>query len=263
MAINVTHGGALIAGVLSFVSPCVLPLVPPYLCYLAGVSLDQLTGQASETVARRTILLSALAFVLGFTTIFVALGATASAFGQWFHGLLGYEIALPIAGSDGRPIDVSIIPLVAGALIVAMGLHFLGVFRIPILHRQARFEIRNHPAGPIGSYLVGLAFAIGWTPCIGPVLATILAVAGSEQTVGRGALLLAVYSLGLGVPFLVAGFFAGAFIHFMRRFRRHVARVEQAMGMLLVVTGILFITNHISVVSFWLLDMFPGLAQLG
>jgi cytochrome c-type biogenesis protein len=263
MAIDVTHGGALIAGVLSFVSPCVLPLVPPYLCYLAGVSLDQLAGQASDTVARRTIVFSALAFVLGFTTIFVALGATASAFGQWFHSLLGYEFALPFTGSDGRPIEISVVPLVAGGLIMVMGLHFLGVFRIPILHRQARLEIRNHPAGPVGSYLVGLAFAIGWTPCIGPVLATILAVAGSEQTVGRGALLLAVYSLGLGVPFLIAGFFAGAFMHFMRRFRRHVAKVEHAMGALLVVTGILFITNQITALSFWLLDLFPGLAQLG
>jgi len=245
MAIDVTHGGALIAGVLSFVSPCVLPLVPPYLCYLAGVSLDQLTGQASETVARRTILFSALAFVLGFTTVFVILGATASAIGRLVAGHL------------------DVLAIVAGIGIIAMGLHFLGVYKIAFLHRQARLEIRNHPAGPLGSYLVGLAFAIGWTPCIGPVLATILAVAGSEQTVGRGAILLAVYSLGLGVPFLIAGFFAGAFMHFMRRFRRHIAKVEHAMGALLVVTGVLFITGHMTTISFWLLDLFPGLAQLG
>jgi cytochrome c-type biogenesis protein len=255
--------GALIAGLLSFISPCVLPLVLPYLGYLAGVSLNQLTGEASEAVARRTIVLSALAFVLGFTTVFVALGATASAFGQWFRGLLAYQIALPIVTSGGQPIEIAIVPLIAGGLIVAMGLHFLGVYRIAFLHRQARLEVRNHPAGPAGSYLVGLAFAIGWTPCIGPVLATILAVAGSEQTVGRGAILLAVYSLGLGVPFVIAGFFAGAFMRFMRRFRRHIAKVEHAMGAFLVLAGILFITGDITKLSFWLLDMFPGLAQLG
>ena len=121
----------------------------------------------------------------------------------------------------------------------------------------------NRPAGPVGSYFMGLAFAIGWTPCIGPVLATILAVAGSEQTVARGAVLLAVYSLGLGIAFLIAGFFAGAFMHFMRRFRRHIAKVEQAMGALLVLTGVLFITGQISTLSYWLLDMFPGLARIG
>jgi cytochrome c-type biogenesis protein len=263
MAIDVTHGGALIAGVLSFVSPCVLPLVVPYLGYLTGVSLDQLTGQASETVARRRVLLSALAFVLGFTTVFVALGATASAFGQWFRELLSYQFAVPFVTENGEPIEVSVVPLVAGGLIMAMGLHFLGVYRIALLHRQARLEIRNHPAGPFGSYLVGLAFAIGWTPCIGPVLATILAVAGSQQTVGRGAVLLAVYSLGLGVPFLIAGFFASSFMRFMRGFRRHISKVERAMGALLVLTGISFITGDITKISFWLLDMFPGLARLG
>ena len=144
-----------------------------------------------------------------------------------------------------------------------MGLHFLGAFKIGLLHRQARMEVRNHPAGPLGAYVVGLAFAIGWTPCIGPVLAAILAVAGSEQTVTRGAALLAVYSLGLGIPFVAAGFFAGAFMHFMQRFRSHVGTVEKTMGAFLVVTGVLFITGHITTLSFWLLDTFPGLAELG
>jgi cytochrome c-type biogenesis protein len=263
MQIDVTHGGAVIAGLLSFVSPCVLPLVPPYLCYLAGVSLDQLTGQADEGAARHRVFFSALAFVLGFSTVFVALGATASAFGRLFRTLLDYQIVLPFPVAGGAPIELSALAVFAGILIVAMGLHFLGVFRIPLLHRQARIELRNHPAGPLGSYFVGLAFAVGWTPCIGPVLATILAVAGSTETVGRGAGLLAAYSLGLGIPFLAAGFFAGAFMHFMRRFRRHIAKVEHTMGALLVLTGILFITGHITTLSFWLLDMFPGLAQLG
>lgn len=243
--IDVSHGGALVAGLLSFVSPCVLPLVPPYLCYIGGVSLDQLTGDAPERVARQRIAFSAFAFVLGFSTVFVILGATASAIGRLVASHL------------------DTLAIVAGIVIIVMGLHFLGVFKINLMHRQARIEVRNHPSGPLGAYVIGLAFAIGWTPCIGPVLAAILAVAGSEQTVARGAALLAVYSLGLGIPFILAGFFAGAFMHFMQRFRSHVGTVEKAMGALLVVTGILFITGHITTLSFWLLNAFPGLAEFG
>lgn len=245
MLTNVTIGGAFLAGLISFLSPCVLPLVPPYLCYLAGVSLDQLVGRSDEVVARRTVFASALAFVLGFTTIFVLLGATASAVGQLV----------------ARHLDV--LAVVGGIIIIIMGLHFLGVFKIGLLHRQARWEVRNHPAGPLGSYLVGLAFAVGWTPCIGPVLGTILLVAGSEGSVASGAGLLAVYSLGLGLPFLAAGLFAGPFIHAMGRFRRHVATVEKTMGALLVVTGVLFVTGQMTALSFWLLSLFPSLAQLG
>jgi cytochrome c-type biogenesis protein len=245
MAIDVTHGGALVAGLLSFVSPCVLPLVPPYLCYIGGVSLDQLTGDAPEGVARHRIALSAFTFVLGFSTVFVALGATASVIGRLIASYL------------------DVLAIVAGVIIIIMGLHFLGVFKIHLMHRQARMEVRNHPAGPLGAYIVGLAFAIGWTPCIGPVLAAILAVAGSEQTVTRGAGLLAVYSLGLGLPFIAAGFFAGTFMHFMRHFRQHVGTVEKVMGGLLVVTGILFMTGQITTFSFWLLNTFPGLAEFG
>jgi cytochrome c-type biogenesis protein len=245
MLIDVTHGGALVAGLLSFVSPCVLPLVPPYLCYIGGVSLDQLTGNAPERVARHRIALSALTFVLGFSTVFVTLGATASAVGRLVASHL------------------DTLAIVAGVVIIVMGLHFLGIFKIHWMHRQARMEVRNHPSGPLGAYVIGLAFAIGWTPCIGPVLAAILAVAGAEQTVTRGAALLAVYSLGLGIPFVVAGFFAGSFMHLMQRFRHHVVTVEKVLGALLVVTGILFITGHITTLSFWLLETFPGLAELG
>ncbi len=245
MLIDVTHGGALVAGILSFVSPCVLPLVPPYLCYIAGVSLDQLTGEGSERVARHRVAFSALAFVLGFSTVFVLLGATASVVGRMVASHL------------------DVLSIVAGGIIIVMGLHFLGVFKIGFLYRQARLDGPRRPTGPFGAYLVGLAFAIGWTPCIGPVLAAILAVAGSEQTVARGALLLGVYSLGLGLPFILAGFFAGSFMGFMQRFRRHVGTVEKVMGGLLVATGILFVTGHMTTFSFWLLNTFPGLAQLG
>jgi cytochrome c-type biogenesis protein len=244
MPIEVTYWGALLAGLVSFLSPCVLPLVPPYLCYMAGVSLDQLTGQSDEVVAKRTVMLSSAAFVLGFSTVFVTLGATASAIGRF---VASYADVLAAVG---------------GAVIIVMGLHFLGVFKIPFLQRTLRVDVDNR-AGPVGSYLLGLAFAIGWTPCIGPVLGTILFVAGAEETVGQGALLLAVYSLGLGVPFIVAGLFAGRFIDFMRSFRTHLGTVERVMGGALVLTGVLFMTGQITAFSFWILSIFPNLALIG
>jgi len=243
-AIDVSHGGAVLAGLVSFLSPCVLPLVPPYLCYMAGVSLDQLTGDGEVRVARRTVMLSSLAFVLGFSTVFISLGAAASAVGQLVRTHL------------------DVLSLLGGVVIIVMGLHFLGVFRIPLLYREARFQHR-HPAGPIGSYVMGLAFAFGWTPCIGPVLATILAIAGSEATVSRGAGLLAAYSLGLGIPFLIAGLFAGPFMAFMGHFRGHLGTVEKVMGGLLVVTGVLFITGNVSQFSYWLMSTFPALGSIG
>lgn len=245
MPIDVTFGAAFIAGLISFVSPCVLPLVPPYLCYLAGVSLDQLTGDEPTEVKRRTVFLSALTFVLGFTTVFVLLGATASALGQLVRSYW------------------DILTIVGGVVIILMGLHFLGVFRIALLHRQARVEIRNHKVGPLGSYLMGLAFGFGWTPCIGPVLSVILGVAGTQATVTSGAVLLAVYSLGLGIPFIAAGLFAGPFMRWMRRYRGHLDKVEKTMGALLVLTGVLFVTGQMTTIAYWMLSLFPDLAKLG
>ena len=242
---DVTFFAALIAGLVSFLSPCVLPLVPPYLIFLAGTSLERFADREPERRVKRETVLAALLFVLGFSTVFVALGASASVIGSLIRAY-------------SEPLSI-----VAGVIPTVMGLHFLGVFRIALLHREARFQVRQAPAGPLGSYLVGLAFAFGWTPCIGPVLGTILALAGAEQTVTKGAGLLAAYSLGLGVPFLVAGFFAAPFMHFLRRFRTHLGTVEKVMGGLLVVTGILFLTGQISVISYWLLATFPGLANIG
>jgi cytochrome c-type biogenesis protein len=211
---------------------------------MAGVSLDQLTGQAEERIARRTVLLSSLAFVLGFSTIFVSLGAAASAIGQLVRT------------------HIDLLSIVGGVIIIVMGLHFLGLFRIPLLTRQLRID-RPQAAGPIGSYVMGLAFAFGWTPCIGPVLAAILGVAGTEATVARGAGLLAAYSAGLGIPFLLAGLFAGPFMRFMGRFRAHLGTVEKIMGGLLVVTGVLFITGNIATAAYWLLETFPALGTIG
>ncbi|WP_421723861.1 cytochrome c biogenesis CcdA family protein [Bauldia sp.] len=242
---NVGFGVAIFAGLISFLSPCVLPLVPPYLGYLAGVSLDQLTGESPNRAARRTVFFSSIAFVFGFSTVFVLLGAAATTLGQLLRQYL------------------DILTIVGGGIIIIMGLHFLGVFRIGLLHRQARMEVRNTKAGPVGSYVMGLAFGFGWTPCIGPILSLILGMSLAEDTVSEGVLLLAAYSAGLGIPFIIAGLFAGSFMNFMKRFRSHMGAVEKTMGALLVVTGVLFVTGQITTIAFWLLDLFPGLAQLG
>ncbi len=243
--LDVSVGGALLAGLLSFVSPCVLPIVPPYLAWLAGVSFDELKDEAPGARQRRRVVLAAVAFVLGFTTVFVALGATASVIGktiaQYFDTL----------------------SVIAGIIIIIMGLHFLGVFRIAALYREARVQVDRKPAGPLGAYVIGLAFAFGWTPCVGPVLAAILFVAGSEGSAVRGAVLLAVYSLGIGIPFILAALFASRFLAWASRFKRHMHKVEMAMGGLLVITGILFITGQMSTISLWLLDTFPIFQTLG
>ena len=241
---NVTYLAALIAGLVSFLSPCVLPLVPPYLVFLAGTSLERLADQEPEPRVRRETVAAAVLFVAGFATVFVALGASASAVGALIRAYSG-----PLA-------------IIAGVFIIIMGLHFLGLTPIALLHRQKRLEVAK-PVGLWGAYLIGLAFAFGWTPCIGPILAAILAVAASEETVAKGAGLLAVYSLGLGIPFIVAAFAIEPFAAFLARFKAYLHRVEQAMGALLVLTGIAFLTGSINQVSVWLLELFPGLGKIG
>jgi cytochrome c-type biogenesis protein len=246
MNLDVSFGAALLAGVISFLSPCVLPLVPPYLCFITGASLDELSHPSAvlDLQKRRTLLLSVL-FVAGFTTVFVALGASASWIGQTLRSHL------------------SVLAQIAGIFIIAMGLNFLGVFKIALLSREARYHRETHPAGLAGAYGVGLAFAFGWTPCIGPVLAAILSVAASEQDVGRGAALLLIYSLGLGMPFLVAAAALGTFLGFFQKFRRHIAKVEKVMGGLLVLTGIMFLTGTMQDFSYWLIEQFPWLSSIG
>ncbi|WP_422368557.1 cytochrome c biogenesis CcdA family protein [Pelagibius sp.] len=244
MAFDVSLGGAFIAGLLSFLSPCVLPLVPPYLCFIGGISMEEV-AEGTAAGAGRRVAFAALSFVLGFMTVFVALGASASMVGQLVAEYL------------------DLLSYVAGAIIIVMGLHFLGALRIPLLYREARFHTSARPAGMLGAYVVGLAFAFGWTPCVGPVLAAILFMAGSEESVGQGAGLLTAYGLGIGIPFLLAAVFAGQFLGFAKRFRRHVASVEKAMGGLLVATGILFVTGSMSTLSYWLLETFPALGTIG
>ncbi len=243
---DVSYLGALVAGLLSFLSPCVLPLVPPYLCFLGGVSAKQLTGDDQlEAGAPRRVVLAALAFVVGFSTVFIAFGATATTFGKLVTthlNILGY---------------------VAGAVIIVLGLHFLGAWRIGWLYREARWQPEWRPAGLLGAYVVGLAFAFGWTPCVGPVLAVILFVAAAEETALRGASLLAAYAAGIGIPFLVAALAVKPFLLFMKRFRAHIHRVEQVTGALLVLTGILFLTGSMADMAYWLLDTFPSLGKIG
>ena len=239
---------ALLAGALSFLSPCVLPLVPPYLCYMAGISVDQFRGQevsATADATRRSVLRASVLFTLGFATVFVALGAGASTIGV----LLRQHLDL--------------LSKVGGLIIIVMGLNFLGVFRIGLLAREARFQGAGKPATLSGAYVMGLAFAFGWTPCIGPVLGAILGVAASRDTVGDGAILLAVYSLGLAVPFWIAAGFSGAFMRFLSRFRRHLGVVEKMMGALLVLTGLAFMFGLVSWVAIWFQQTFPILMQIG
>ncbi len=242
--LEVTVWGAFVAGLLSFISPCILPIVPPYLAWLAGVSFDELKG-ADTGATRRRIFFSALAFVLGFATVFMFLGAAATSVGRVIANYF------------------DILSVLAGIVIIIMGLHFLGLFRIGLLYRQARVEVARKPAGLVGAFVVGLAFAFGWTPCVGPVLAAVLFVAGSEQTALRGLTLLAAYSAGIGIPFLLAAAFAGQFLDFASKFRRHMATVEKLMGGLLVITGILFATRQMATISYWLLETFPVFQTIG
>jgi cytochrome c-type biogenesis protein len=234
-----------LAGLLSFLSPCVLPLVPPYLGFLGGTTLDMLTDERSAESAAvyRRVVVSSLFFVAGFTTVFVALGASASLFGQV---LQSWRSELAIA---------------AGVVIILFGLHFLGVLKISVLYRDVRFHVGGTPAGYLPAYVIGLAFAFGWTPCIGPILAAVLTAAASADSLARGVSLLLVYSLGLGVPFVLAAVAIRPFLGFFHLFKRHLGMVEKVMGAALVVTGILFLTGSITDFGLWMLETFPALAE--
>jgi cytochrome c-type biogenesis protein len=244
MAADVTILAALLAGLVSFLSPCVLPLVPPYLVFLAGTSLERLAEAEPQPQVKRDTVIAAMLFVAGFSTVFVALGASASAIGALLRFYSG-ELAI-----------------VAGIVIIIMGLHFLGLTPIGLLYRQARIEMPK-PVGLWGAYLMGLAFALGWTPCIGPILAAILAVAASKATVAKGAALLAVYSLGLGVPFIVAAFAVEPFAAFLARFRTQLVHMERVMGGFLVLTGIAFLAGFFTQLNSWLIEAFPVLQSIG
>ena len=238
--------GVALAGLMSFLSPCVLPLVPPYLGYLGGTTLDQMTGEKGDVAPAvyRRVILASIFFVLGFTTVFVGLGAGASVFGQFIQTYKHYLASL------------------AGAVIILFGLHFLGIIRIPLLYREARYHADANPASFLGAYIIGLAFAFGWTPCVGPILAVVLSLAANEASLGMGVRMLLVYSLGLGIPFILAAVAIRPFMGFMQRFRKHLGLMEKVMGAILVLTGLLFLTGSMNVFGQWMLETFPGLGTL-
>ncbi len=226
------------AGLFSFLSPCVLPLFPSYVSFITGMSVSDLTADLSGA-ARRRVMLHALAFVLGFSLVFVALGASFSAAGQF---LLDYR---------------NLIRQVGGALIVLFGLYIAGVFKLAAMGRTMQFQLREKPAGYLGSLIVGITFAIGWTPCVGPILGAILSLAGTSETVQRGIGLLIAYSAGLGVPFLVSAVALGAFLKFFKRYRPLIPVMERAAGVILVVVGVLVFTNYYVVLNSWAISLTP------
>lgn len=240
MGMDVSFLQAFGAGLLSFLAPCVLPLVPGYLGYLGGASLHQMAQQdeIDPELARR-VAWRALAFVLGLATVFILMGAGASTIGAFLRT------------------NMTWISMVAGGIIVIFGLHFMGVFRIGFLYREARFQGPSTPAGNIGAYFLGLAFAFGWTPCVGPVLATILFIAAQSDSLWYGTGLLAVYAAGLGIPFLLAALFVKPFMRFMNRFKKHLHKIEIAIGLLLVLTGILIFFGELAEISAWLQNNLP------
>lgn len=239
---NVSLIAAFVAGILSFISPCVLPLVPGYLSFVSGVTLDEMRGKADVEAARagrQRVFIASVAFVIGFSLVFIGLGASASVVGQFLMSQL------------------SLIGKIAGALIVLFGLHMMGVLKLNWLYREKRFQAERKPAGPLGAMLVGVAFAFGWTPCIGPILAGILAIAASRDTIREGVLLLAVYSAGLGIPFLLTSLAVNQFFAAFARIRRYYHAIEVASGALLVGIGVLIFTNRFTLIAQYLTPYLP------
>ena len=233
---------AFAAGVISFLSPCVLPLVPGYVSFVAGSSIEQLRD---GTAPRARALTLAATFVLGFSVVFVALGASATALGSL---LLSYKVQLGV---------------IAGVVVILFGLHLLGLTPLRLMNQEARFHIETSGGRAAGAFLLGLAFAFGWTPCIGPVLGAILTLSASTADVAKGSLLLAVYSLGLGLPFLLAALFTGTLLARLKALGRAGRNLQRAAGGLLVAMGLLMVTGQLEVVAYWLLETFPALASIG
>lgn len=243
--LDISFGGAALAGLLSFLSPCILPMVPFYLSYMAGLSVRELRdGGTIAPGARGRLVVQALAFALGVTTIFVLLGLGATALGRGF-------------AQWKEPLSY-----VAAAILIVFGLHFLGVFRIGFLYREARVDSTANPRTLAGAYVMGLAFGFGWTPCVGPALAAILMVASGMGDLWRGGMLLLIYGLSMTLPFVLAAFFAGPFLGWVARHRALMGHVEKAMGVMLVVFGILIATNSVNLIADWMIRTFDWSATL-
>lgn len=233
---------ALSAGIISFLSPCVLPIVPPYLAYMSGVSLNDLSDKDKPN---GKAIVPAIFFVLGLSTVFLLLGFTASAIGTIF---LEFQSSFNV---------------ISGVLVMIFGAHFVGVFRIPFLNREARMDAGDRGGSAFGAYILGLAFAFGWTPCIGPQLGAILSLAASEASIARGTFLLGIYAFGLGLPFILVAAFLPRLTGVMGWMKRHMEQIERVMGLLLWTIGLLMLTGGFSAFSYWLLEQFPALATLG
>jgi cytochrome c-type biogenesis protein len=237
---NVTLLAAFAAGFLSFVSPCVLPLIPGYISFVSGVSLEEMRGESAARASRSQVFITSLAFVLGFSIVFVALGATATALGKFLL------TQLPLLSK------------IAGGILIVFGLHTMGVFRLAFLETEKRMQAQRKPAGPLGAVLVGVAFAFGWTPCIGPILGGILAIAGSKNSISEGVTLLAVYSLGLGIPFLLTSLAINQFFSATRRVRKYYHAIEVTSGVLLVAIGVLIFTGQLTIITRYLQPYLPS-----
>ena len=245
--LDVTLWGALVAGLLSFLSPCILPIVPFYLSYLAGVGMNQISADATiDSVVRKRAVLAAICFSAGVITIFMLLGLAATLFGQLVRDYF------------------DILRWIAAGVIIVMGLHFLGVIRIGILYRQFRSDAgATSNVGYLGAYVIGLAFAFGWTPCVGPVLASILFMAAGADAATQGSLLLFAYGVGMTLPFVIAAMFIGPFMRWMAGFRKHLGLVEKLMGGLLILFGVLIATNSINWIAQWMIETFPIFSAIG
>ncbi|MCM2562365.1 cytochrome c biogenesis protein CcdA [Lutimaribacter sp. EGI FJ00015] len=243
---DVTFAGAALAGFLAFFTPCILPMVPFYLSYMAGLSMTELRGEGEIAPgAQRRLFLSAVFFALGVTSIFMLMGMGATALGQVFRDWF------------------DVLRYAAAALIFVFGLHFLGVIRIGIFYREARMESKMDPSSVIGAYVMGLAFGFGWSACVGPVLATILMIASGMGEVWRGGLLLALFGIGMTAPFVVAALFARPFLNWVQRNRKYQPYVEKVLGVMLVVFAILIATGMINEIANWMIDTFPVFSRLG
>jgi len=244
--LDISFAGAALAGLLSFFTPCILPMVPFYLCYMAGISMSELQDDGDIAPgAQRRLVISAIMFAFGVTTIFMLLGMGATALGQTFAQ---YKQVLGYVG--------------AGILFV-FGLHFLGVIRIGLLYREARLESKAEPTTILGAYVMGLAFGFGWTPCVGPALASILMIASGMGDIGQGALLLIVYGLSMTAPFIIAALFAKPFLRWMGRNRKYLPYVEKAMGAMLILFAVLIATNGVNLIAQFMIEWFPGLSSVG
>jgi cytochrome c-type biogenesis protein len=240
---GISYFYVLLAGLLSFLSPCVLPIVPGYLCFIAGTSLDKALD--NQEALRSNILKYAISFVLGFSVVFVLMGASATYLSSLLYEYFDY------------------LRIIGGIIIIIFGIHFTQLIQLPFLNSDTRIQINNYKPGLIGSFVVGLSFAFGWTPCIGPILGSVLSVAASSENVSEGTFLLVLYSAGLGIPFIVAAYGIGAFLKFLSKIRKHIRAIEIFTGLLLIIFGVLILTNRIQELAFFFIKYFPFLTQIG